>query len=194
MARPREFDRDVALDRAMNVFWDRGFAATSLDDLLGAMKIGRQSLYDAFGDKRRLYLEALAHYQRGSIAGHLERLKSAASPLAGIEAMLLGLIPDEAGLQAKGCMGVNAICEFGADDPDLATLRAGSESVLHRALIAQLQAARSAGETLVSLDVEAAATLIETLMSGIRVGARAGASPEALRETAAFAVARLRAA
>ncbi|WP_155737462.1 TetR/AcrR family transcriptional regulator, partial [Agrobacterium tumefaciens] len=63
MARPREFDRDAALEKALRVFWSKGFAATSTDDLREAMGIGRQSLYGAFGDKRKLYLEALDAYQ-----------------------------------------------------------------------------------------------------------------------------------
>src|SRR5260370_24970957 len=85
MARPKEFDRDVAVARAMSVFWSKGYAATSTDDLLQAMKIGRQSLYDTFGDKRRLFVEALERYQRESIARPLQRLRSTASPPARIE-------------------------------------------------------------------------------------------------------------
>jgi TetR/AcrR family transcriptional repressor of nem operon len=57
MVRPREFDRDEALDRATRAFWAKGYASTSTEDLLAAMNIGRQSLYNAFGDKRKLYLE-----------------------------------------------------------------------------------------------------------------------------------------
>jgi TetR/AcrR family transcriptional regulator, transcriptional repressor for nem operon len=81
MVRPKEFDRDVAVERAMSVFWSKGYAATSTDDLLQAMQIGRQSMYDTFGDKRRLYVEALERYQLESVAGHIKRLRSAASPL-----------------------------------------------------------------------------------------------------------------
>ena len=88
MVRPREFDRDEALDHATRVFWAKGYASTSTEDLLTAMNIGRQSLYNAFGDKRKLYLEALERYQRESNASHLERLNSSASPLGGIEALL----------------------------------------------------------------------------------------------------------
>jgi len=91
MARPREFDREEALERATGVFWAKGFAATSTDDLLTAMGIGRQSLYNAFQD-RALYLEALERYQRTTTAGHLRRLDGAASPVAGIKALLLGLV------------------------------------------------------------------------------------------------------
>ena len=64
MARPREFDREEALERATGVFWAKGYASTSTDDLL-------TSLYNAFQDKRALYLEALERYQRTTTAGHL---------------------------------------------------------------------------------------------------------------------------
>jgi AcrR family transcriptional regulator len=86
MAMPREFDREEALERATAAFWAKGYASTSTDDLLTAMGIGRQSLYNTFGDKRALYLEALERYQRTSIAGHLQRLNGAASSIAGVSA------------------------------------------------------------------------------------------------------------
>src|ERR1700730_9368361 len=84
MVRPRKFDRDEALDRATRAFWAKGYASTSTEDLLAAMKIGRQSLHNPFCDKRKLSLEALALYQRESTASHLERLNRSASPLGGI--------------------------------------------------------------------------------------------------------------
>jgi TetR/AcrR family transcriptional repressor of nem operon len=91
----REFDRELALEYATRVFWAKGFAATSTDDLIEAMGIGRQGLYNAFGDKRALYLEALRSYQRATTAGHLRRLNEPTSPVAGIRSLLLGLIADD---------------------------------------------------------------------------------------------------
>jgi len=67
MARPKEFDRDEALQKAIGVFCDKGYAAASTDELMRAMKISRQSMYDTFGDKRRLYLEAYRRYIAESI-------------------------------------------------------------------------------------------------------------------------------
>ena len=72
MGRPREFDVDDALDRAMRVFWAKGYQGASLDDLLAAMGIGRGSLYKAFGDKRSLYLAALQRYD-AEIVDHAVR-------------------------------------------------------------------------------------------------------------------------
>src|SRR5260370_28051408 len=112
MARPREFDRDAAVQRAMSVFWRKGYAATSTDDLLRAMNIGRQSMYDTFGDKHRLYLEALGRYQRESVAENIRRLRSAASPLGGLEAVVIGITACDKAARESGCMGVGAISEF----------------------------------------------------------------------------------
>jgi len=68
MARPREFDVDAALERAMQVFWAKGYESTSLDDLCEATGLGRSSLYAAFGDKHGLCLRALDRYEEGSAA------------------------------------------------------------------------------------------------------------------------------
>ena len=192
MPRPKEFDREVAVERAMSVFWSKGYAATSTDDLLEAMKIGRQSMYDTFGDKRRLYVEALWRYQLESVAGHIKRLRSMASPLAGIEALLVGVISSDRTTREKGCMGVGAICEFGNADAELAQLRVKSGGMLRKALVERLQDAQAAGELGETVDVERAARFVETTMFGLQVAARAGESTRSLRDMAAFAIAGLR--
>jgi TetR/AcrR family transcriptional regulator, transcriptional repressor for nem operon len=169
-----------------------GYAATSTDDLLQAMNIGRQSMYDTFGDKRRLYVEALEKYQRQSVSGHINRLRSTASPLAGIKALLVGVIPLDRAAREKGCMGVGSISEFGNTDAELAKLRGKSRSVLHQALVERLRDALTAGEIGETVDIEAAARFVATMMLGVQVAAKAGATAQALRDTAAFAVAGLR--
>jgi TetR/AcrR family transcriptional regulator, transcriptional repressor for nem operon len=194
MARPKEFDRDVAVDRAMAVFWSKGYAATSTDDLLAAMKIGRQSMYDTFGDKRCLYVEALERYQLKSVAGHIKRLRSTASPLAGIKALVTGVIALDRATRERGCMGVGAICEFGSADGELVALRGKSGAMLHQALIERMLDAQSAGEIGKSADIERAARFVQTMMLGLQVAARAGESARTLRDMAAFAIGRLRTA
>lgn len=192
MARPKEFDRDAAVGRAMSVFWSQGYAATSTDDLLRAMKIGRQSMYDTFGDKRRLYAEALERYQLERVAGHIKRLRSTASPLAGIEALVVGVIASDRATREKGCMGVGAICEFGDADSELTELRVKSGGMLHKALVERLQDARAAGEIAKTVEIERAARFVETTMLGLQVAAKAGESARSLRDLATFAIAGLR--
>ncbi|MEX3527022.1 MAG: TetR/AcrR family transcriptional regulator [Burkholderia sp.] len=193
MVRPREFDRDEVLDRALRVFWEQGYAATSTEDLLGAMQIGRQSLYNAFGDKRKLYLEALQRYSQRNVSTHLTRLKGTASPLAGIEAVLAGLIDDGGEQQVSGCMGVNAICEFGGRDPELNAMREQLGPVLDAALVARIREGQQGGEIDAELDASQAASCIQVTMQGIQVAARAGTTADRLHAIARFAVERLRA-
>ena len=192
MARPREFDRDQALDRAMRVFWAKGYAWTSTDDLLAAMKIGRQSLYNAFGDKRKLYVEALDRYQRASRVGHLARLNSCPSPLDGIEALLVGLIAEDDRARALGCMGVSAIGEFGAADPELVMLRSKAGSTLVKRLTERIREGQARGEVDPSINGQEAAAFVQMTMQGIQLGARGGSNARSLRALAKFAISRLR--
>jgi AcrR family transcriptional regulator len=176
----------------MSVFWRKGYAATSTDDLLRAMNIGRQSMYDTFGDKHRLYLEALERYQRESIAENIRRLRSTVSPLAGVEALVIGIIASDKPTRERGCMGVGSISEFGNTDPNLATLRVKSGGAQHKALIERLRHAQAANEIGANVDIERTARFVETMMFGLQVAAKAGASLQSLRDTAAFAIASLR--
>jgi TetR/AcrR family transcriptional regulator, transcriptional repressor for nem operon len=192
MPRPREFDRDLAVQRAMSVFWSKGYAATSTGDLLRAMKIGRQSMYDTFGDKRRLYVEALERYQLNSVAGHIRRLRSNASAIAGIEAMVVGVISPDRATREKGCMGVGAVCEFGNVDEELAEVRIKSDRLLYEALIERLRDAQTAGEIEKTVDLRLAARFVQTTMAGLQVAAKAGESAATLRNMGAFAIERLK--
>jgi TetR/AcrR family transcriptional repressor of nem operon len=166
MVRPREFDRDAALGQATRVFWAKGFAATSTEDLVEAMGIGRQSLYNAFGDKRRLYLEALEAYQQQTTAGHLHRLSLPASAIAG--------------------------GEIGTSDPDLVELRTRIAPVLRTRLVTRLREGQAIGEIDASIDPEEAAGFLQLTMTGLQLAARSGAAAADLRGMARFAVDRLK--
>src|SRR5260370_39145007 len=110
VARPKEFDREVALRHAIQVFWKKGFARTSAEDLVAAMGIGKQSLYDTFGDKRRLFLEALRTYNSHGVAVLVKRVAGGASRIAAIEGVLGDLANEQPYKRALGCMVVNSIC------------------------------------------------------------------------------------
>jgi TetR/AcrR family transcriptional repressor of nem operon len=193
MARQKEFERDDALRRAIPVFWDKGFAGASAEDLTTAMGIGRQSLYDTFGDKRRLYLEALGRYNSDSVATLLGRLRAVPSPLAAIEAILMSAAAGTPEAMARGCMGVNAVCEFGVSDPDVAALEKTSSAVLQAGLEAVINEAKAKGEADPAADTRAAARFIGAAYAGMKVAAKAGAPPDILRDIAAFAMRSLKA-
>jgi AcrR family transcriptional regulator len=192
MARPREFDREEALQKAIGVFWAKGFAATSTDDLKDSMGIGRQSLYNAFGDKRQLYLEALASYQRRSTSDHLRRLSSPQSPIEGVEDLLVGLIVEDDELRALGCMGVGSVSEFGATDPELVALREKVAPLLYEKITSRIIEGQASGEIDPALDPHLTAAFVQMTMIGLQTAARAGGRSEDLRPLASFCVNRLR--
>ena len=109
MVRPREFDRDAALDRAMQVFWAKGFAATSTEDLVAAMGIGRQSLYNAFGDKQALFARALERYLDCTTRDRLRRYETALPPKEAILQFFAEIIDHSINdRKRKGCFLVNS--------------------------------------------------------------------------------------
>jgi AcrR family transcriptional regulator len=188
MGRPKEFDREAALMAAIEVFWAKGFAGASTDDLTAAMGIGRQSLYDTFGDKRRLYLEALARYNADSVADNLADLRSGTSATEAIETLLLRFANTPEPERARGCMGINAVCEFGQDDPDVLAVGRASHTLQEDATIRLLEASKATGDIDASVDPRTAAQFIAATLAGLKVQAKGGAPAETLRDVAAFAV------
>ncbi len=188
MPRPKEFDRDEALQKAIGVFCEKGYAAASTDELMRAMKISRQSMYDTFGDKRHLYMEAFRRYVAESIDEQIGYLEKSSSPIAGIEKMLLAFATRTARDGIVGCMGVNAICEFGRSDPEVTSLVDTEGIRLTAALERALRRAKSKKEISRTLKESAAAQFIRATLSGMKVAAKAGADASALKSIAHFAI------
>lgn len=188
MARPKEFDRDHALQSAINVFCNQGYEGTSTDDLLQAMRISRQSLYDTFGDKRQLYLEALQQYVANGIAEQIRALNSGTSVLSGLEAALLTFASKSGATGSPGCMGVGAICEFGVSDRDVTAMIATADKTLQSSLERRFREAKASGEINSEVDPRSAAHFFKATFVGIKIAARGGASVTTLREIAQMAI------
>src|ERR1700720_1836019 len=157
MARPREFERETALKEAIRIFSDHGYEGTSTDALLRAMEISRQSMYDTFGDKRQLYLEALQHYNADGVANLIRTLSGASSPLKGLESALLAFASKPDADLALGCMGVGAICEFGRSDQRVSMLTDSASRTLQSGLERVIAEAQQAGEICTDVQVRPAA-------------------------------------
>jgi AcrR family transcriptional regulator len=188
MARPTEFDRDEAIGRAIEVFADHGYEGSSTAALLARMGIGRQSLYGAFGDKKRLFLRALERYNAGSLAQMEAALGSEASPRAAIEAALLAFAASPGAVPEAGCLGVGSVAEFGRSDPEINALNDVATARFMTAFAARLADGVAAGEFAADLDPEIAAEFLLSVRSGLKVAARGGADLERLRSTAQLAL------
>ena len=170
MARPKEFDQYRALHRAISIFSQKGFAATSTDDLMRAIDVGRQSMYDTFGDKRALFLKALAVYVTASIRRALVHFAERGDLSS-----------------TDGCMGINAICEFGTRDEDVTRITRSAARIQRNALMDALRRAQMQGELDAQTDLESLADFFESTLAGIRISAKAGKSRPSLKRIAEVA-------
>jgi AcrR family transcriptional regulator len=186
MARPLEFDPDHALDAAIAVFSSHGYEGSSTAELLNRMGIARQSLYGAFGDKRRLFLKALERYNADSIAELIEALSSRSNTLEALEAALLAFARPGAHPES-GCLGLGSIAEFGRADAEINLINDRSAETLLQAFAARIRHGVMAGE-LAAIDADEAARYLLTVRAGLKMAARGGASFETLAATARMAL------
>jgi len=176
----------------MEVFWCQGFEATGMPHLVEAMGIGRQSLYNAFESKRGLFLEALRLYQSERSKSLQKVLASAPSPLAGIETLLTSIATSTGLARTRGCLSVNTATEIGVSDDEVAGILKRGAQQSKADLAAAVDAAKAQGELPAGLDAQAAADFVLTVMRGLRVSAKAGASVGETRNVARMALAALR--
>src|ERR1700759_4191888 len=118
--RPRNFDVDAAVERAMNVFWSHGYRATALPDLLRATKLSRGSLYAAFGDKHSLFLRALDRYIADALIRMDIELDPHREPVDGLRAYLAGYVDRTSGANGRrGCLLVATAMELAGRDAEV---------------------------------------------------------------------------
>jgi TetR/AcrR family transcriptional repressor of nem operon len=187
MARPKEFDQENALRKAIRLFSQQGFAASSTDELMSVMNVGRQSMYDTFGDKRALFLKALKMYVTESIHAITVELERPGSALSAVQNALVTFAERKDLSSAEGCMGLNAISEFGQRDADVTRISRNAARVLRQTLMRVLTKAKNQGEISSDADLDGMADFFESTLAGIRMAAKVGKSRQALRNIAVFA-------
>jgi TetR/AcrR family transcriptional repressor of nem operon len=179
MPRLKAFDEDRAVDMAVDCFWARGYGATSVRDLAEAMGIGGGSLYNAYGDKRALFVRALERYADRSMRERIVRIEARHSPREAIGAFLAEIVersvkdPD-----CKGCLLVNSALEAAQGDAELAKLVGSYLGEIRAFFQRSLAACRRDGTVAPSLDVVADHLL--GVMLAVRVLARTGAKRRTL--------------
>jgi TetR/AcrR family transcriptional repressor of nem operon len=186
MARPRAFDEEAALERALRVFWAKGYGAASLDDLCAATGLGRSSLYAAFRDKRGLYLRALDRYEEGS-ARRLNDILTRPVPVREAIAAFVAAIVDDivAGPGRRGCFIGNCAAELAPGDRETAASVRRSLTRIESAFRDALARARARGELSDRVDPAAAARFLTAGIQGLRLVGKANPDRGALQDIAA---------
>ncbi|GAA1087641.1 TetR/AcrR family transcriptional regulator [Nocardiopsis composta] len=189
--RPRAFDRDAALAAAVRLFWERGYEAVSLSDLTAAMGIRTGSLYAAFGDKKKLFTEAVQAYRRtphGDFIGRaLAEEPTARGAFERILTQAARHYADPA--HPAGCLVISAATNIAPADAEIQELLRGLRNANLAALEERLRTARAEGELPPGTEVGALARYYAAVLQGMSQQARDGADAPALAAVARTAMA-----
>lgn len=169
------FEPEIVLDKALELFWSRGYSATSLNDLLAHMQISRQSLYDTFGDKHRLFLAALDRYTHLQGQGALGFLAEGGSVRTIIRAMFHGQISQTNGDSKRGCFVVNTITECVPHYPDITVKVVAGTEMMEDLLTEIIRHAQQSGELRSSTDARLVGRYLVVTLQGLLVQAKRGA-------------------
>ncbi|GGL03137.1 TetR/AcrR family transcriptional regulator [Nocardia jinanensis] len=180
MARAKNFDPDEAVGKAMEVFWRKGYARTTPQDLVDAIGIGRGSLYNAFAGKRDLFERSLRRYQAQETVRLIDLLDGPGSPRERVRAALT-MVLDAAcsDTERRGCLATNTAVELGADEAVGLLVRRIFDRQ-HDAFRGAIEEGQRAGEFGDDIDAVTAANFLLTTINGMRVLARADPRPARL--------------
>ena len=185
MARTKEFEPERALERATDLFWERGYEATSLRDLLDAMGIGQGSFYGTFGDKRALFLAALDRYQEAAEASAVATLEDG-SPKEAIRAVFGGMVEVLASQEEprRGCFLANSAVELAPHDAAVGARISRYVRLLEDAFERTVRHGQAMGEIDPRRNPRTLARSLVSSSLGLRVLAKMGADRSTLEDAA----------
>jgi TetR/AcrR family transcriptional repressor of nem operon len=179
--RPRSFDEQHVVDRAMELFWTNGYEATSVSDLTAELGVHPGSLYRTFGDKHALFLRALTRFRETQARALAPALLAGGAVLPQIRAVLAGFIELAAEQEKpRGCLAANTAGELLPGDREAASGVAGVLSDVEDGFLQGLRAAARQGEIASSLDLPGWAATLTMLVQGLQVVAKADSDPRRL--------------
>ena len=180
--RPREFDPDEVLLKIMQLFWENGYEATGLSDIIAATGLGKASLYKAFGNKHGMYLKALNHYEGLMVDAAVAVLRSAdTAPLGRIDAFLSSpIIAVRDHDDRRGCFLRYAAADRASLDTDTSAMVQRGYAKMRKAAAASLsEAFPETPPEVIAMRAE----VVLTVYSGLRVMSRAGQAPDMMLST-----------
>jgi TetR/AcrR family transcriptional repressor of nem operon len=183
--RPRSFDTEAAVERAMGVFWSRGYHATALPDLLRATKLSRGSLYAAFGDKHSLFLRALDRYVADALTRMDRELDPGEGAVDGLRAYLAGYVDrTSAASGRRGCLLVATAMEMAGRDAEVDRRIAGFFKAMEARVADAFSRAKAAGKLADGVEPSSAARILVCFVEGLRVVGKTAPARVASQATA----------
>jgi len=189
MARPKEFNPDDAIERAMQVFWHKGYEATSMEDLLSAMDLSRGSLYDTFGDKRQLFLKVVDRYCTTFASSKFSLLDQPGPALPTLRRFICDMI--EGGLadpQRRGCLISNTVMELSPHEKEIAGRLRQALKMAENTFFKVLTRAKEQDELQMGQDPRTLAQFLVTMIQGVIVMIKAGVPADEVKRAAEIAL------
>ena len=183
--RPKIFNEQKALERATALFWQKGYEATSTQDLIDTMGLQRGSLYHSFGSKKQLFQNAIDQHER-SFTEFEKAVRESADPIPLIKSVFLELADCSDDDHRKGCFLGNTVAELSGTDEELATRAKEHLASLERMLFEQIKRAQDEGTLKNQTDAKLLARYLLNLWNGINITRRIHPSKEVLRPLIEF--------
>jgi TetR/AcrR family transcriptional regulator, transcriptional repressor for nem operon len=173
MARTKDFDESEVLEKAIKLFWQKGYNGTSMQDLVDGLGISRSSIYDTFGDKHQLYLRALCAYRQDAIAAR-DRILNASVPAKAAIRQLMNITIDQMirDKQHKGCFLVNSAIENAHHDKETSAIICENDQQVENAFCEVIKRGQTNGEIASKQDPRALARFLFNNIVGIQVTAK----------------------
>ena len=189
MARKKEFDEDELLEKALNLFWKKGYHATSAQDLVDSLGINRSSLYNTYTDKRTLFIKSLKRYQQQRTGLMISTLQQSQHIGETIKQIFNNIIDEDmADSMKKGCFMVNTAVELSMQDAEINDIVNANNQSVEDALVASIEKGRQSGQFLNPLSSRAIAQFIFATISALRVTSRSGAGRQVMQNIADVAL------
>jgi TetR/AcrR family transcriptional repressor of nem operon len=185
MARPREFETTEALGKAMDVFWSKGYEATTLCDLLDAMDLSKSSFYGTFGSKHEVFLDSIEHYKKtmtSQITGVASLEQPARKLIESLFDRAVSRITEEGG--QRGCFLNNCSVEVALHDPQAAKLIDGGIGLVEDTFFALVERGQREGDIASDKEARALARFLTSSLNGLMVIAKTNPDPEGLADIA----------
>jgi len=191
MTRTKEFDPDIALEIAVEVFWRLGYEHTSLDTLMREMGISKQSLYDTFGDKRSIYFRAMSHYREQTNASLRDLFVTEKSVRKGFARLFQSIIRESKAQHERGCLLMNANLSRSIDDVEVKKFLRANQRDVERIFRTAFVEAKERGEIGSVKDPVTLSKFFVATIQGMRALARLNHDRNELAHIAAVALAAL---
>jgi TetR/AcrR family transcriptional repressor of nem operon len=178
MARTKEFDEEEVLDKALQLFREKGYNGTSTQDLVDRLSISRSSMYNCYSDKYNLFLQVLRRYRETATAGVVAQLKNAPSLKSVLQQVFQGIIGDEEG----GCFLASCALESGSREPEVAQLVKENMEAVEGALTEAVKKAQQSGEISKAFTPKALAAYLYNNINGLMLMLSFGADKKTCRD------------